>query len=471
MSSPTQIYPSSLEDVNAYLAAIRLASSVRNSMDAQKASVDREKPAVNADSYGRHHPNFPPPPTAEITPGGRGPVPTIEQTSSAHFASNTTKPGFVRPQDHYPPPSHSMSTGTWALVEGHASASTANFSTVADIPTGATLEALKRHHGHFPPPDPPMSAVTGPILEESVDTPADVKLEALEQHHNHFPPPYPAMRTGAGSIFEDTVANTPAGVKLKALEQRHGQFPPPEPPITQALPGKPLLRRTGPIPIAKHHGPGRMTWYVPSDPPPQCQLYVTNTGDNHTFAICPVTRRTTNLLHIRDSAMCEAPTGFDQRLACGQFDGWFVLAFFILFAMIGLAWMKLRKCRTGQLDEENGTATWPRRSNVLTNNPEAKPKPQASKVSINCSVDKLREKVRKAHEHDQRLDDEFGTKRYEPAAWRSTSHRAARAKVVGSVKHDAGPVAALPKLSTDLSAYRPLEPLPPHYESIDRLLT
>lgn len=66
MSSTTEsppaitLYPSTQEDVNAYMAAIRLASSVRNSMDAQKASADNEKAAVKANSYGHYHPNFPP---------------------------------------------------------------------------------------------------------------------------------------------------------------------------------------------------------------------------------------------------------------------------------------------------------------------------------------------------------------------------------------------------------------------------
>ncbi|KAF6240930.1 hypothetical protein HO173_000722 [Letharia columbiana] len=209
MSTPTQtrpvitIYPSPQEDVSAYLAAIRLASSVRNSMDAQKAGVDGEEAAVYADSWGRHHPNFPPPPSP--TPGGREPVQILNETSSADFASNTTKPGFVHPRDRYPSPSRSLST--------------------ADSPTGATLEALKRHHGHFPPPDPPMSTGTGPILEdEAANTPAGVKLEALEQHHGHFPPPDPPMSAGTGPILEDEAANTPTGIKLEALEQHHGIF-------------------------------------------------------------------------------------------------------------------------------------------------------------------------------------------------------------------------------------------------------
>ena len=135
MSSPTQIrpvvtlYPSSQEDANAYMAAIRLASSVRNSMDAQKAGVDNKKAVVNADSYGRHHHNFSRPSPANLTtPGRHDPVSILNETSSTHFASNTAKPGFVHPRDSQPSSSHSMSTGIWILVDAYTSAVAANFS-------------------------------------------------------------------------------------------------------------------------------------------------------------------------------------------------------------------------------------------------------------------------------------------------------------------------------------------------------
>ena len=123
MSSPTQtrpvatLYPSSQEDVNAYMAGIRLASTVRNSMDAQKkAGVDIKEAAVDADSYGRHHHEFPPPTPANLTtPGRHETIPILNETSPAHSASDTTKPGLVSPQDSQPSSRRSMSIGTRTL--------------------------------------------------------------------------------------------------------------------------------------------------------------------------------------------------------------------------------------------------------------------------------------------------------------------------------------------------------------------
>ena len=118
------LLPSSKEQVKAYIAAIRLASSVRNKMDAEKAGTDGEKEqvAVNADSDGRHQPNLlpspPPPPPADLANHeGRKAGPMLNQTSSAHSTSNTTKLGFVRPRDSYKSPSESMETGNWPLCE------------------------------------------------------------------------------------------------------------------------------------------------------------------------------------------------------------------------------------------------------------------------------------------------------------------------------------------------------------------
>lgn len=465
------LQPSTYEDVKAYMAAIRLASSVRNSMDAKKARVDVDKAAINADSYGRHHPNFPPPPSANMEP-----VPILNQTSSAKFASNTTKPGFVHLRDRYPSPSQSVSTGTRSLLDEHASAAAANLSTLDKTPAGATPEPQKPHHGHFPPTDPPMSTFTGPFKDTAAATPAGVKREALEQHHGYFPPPEPPIGSSQGGGRIHHRPFPPPGKPMStdtgplAIEANHGNMLVPNsttnvnPPIgsTPSPPGKPISRRTGPIPIGLNHGPSGI--------PHECQLFVTNTDVNNvTFAVCPVTKLATNPTHnltsrqlrfmdvpnshvltIRNTAMCEAPTGFNQRIACEQFDGWFALAFFILFSMIGLAWMKSRRYRTRQLDEEDGNATWPHLSNVSTDGSEAKPKPQASKVSTNTSEAKMREKLRKAHVEDQRLDEGFSVKQYEPVAWRSASHRAARANVEGSVKHDAGPVGILPTLPAGL---------------------
>lgn len=297
------------------------------------------------------------------------------------------------------------------------------------------------------------------------------------------------MSTGDGPILKDIAADTPDDVKPEALERYHDYFPPPEPPIdsTQAPPGKPISRRTGPIPINVNHGPYGIKWYIPGGPPPQCQIYAANTeANNDTFAVCPVTKRTTDPTHylanrqfhigdlsnsrilaIRDTAMCEAPTGFNQRLACGKFDGWFVLAFFVLFSAIGLAWITLRKPQTRHLDEEHGTATWPRLSKVPTNSPEAKAKPRASKVPTDGSDAKLRANIRKAREEDRRLDGELGANQYESVAWRGASRRASRravrATVEGRVRHDAGPIAVLANSFAEGPAHHPFEPLPARY--------
>ncbi|CAF9938480.1 hypothetical protein IMSHALPRED_000813 [Imshaugia aleurites] len=419
------LYPSHKEVVNSYMASIRLASSIRNSMDAQKAGqkagVVGERAPVNADSYARHRPNFPP-------DGRRNADTAYNKTSSAHSAVDTTQSGSVPSQDRYPSSSQSMSTGIWPLVEIHASAAATNLSTLAYTSIDATIESRMRHHGNRPPPDAPMGTAT----------------------------------------LEDRAAHIPTGLKPGGLGQHHESFPPPEPPIgaTQVPPGEPVSRRTGPTPIDMSQGPSDPKLYVPGGLGPACQLYATNTDiHNVTFAVCPITKRTANpdynltsrqrylddvtnsqTLAIRDTAMCEEPTGFDQRLACGQFDKYFAIAFFVLLYIIVQVWILRRKSRTQQSDEENGTATWPRLSGMSPSSPDAEvePKPRASKVSRNSSEAKLTEKVREAHEEDQGLEEELSAKEYESTAWRSVSHRAARANAEGRVEHDAGPVAVLP---------------------------
>ena len=439
MSSTTQphpvvtLYPSTKEDFNAYMAAIRQASSVRHKRGAQKVG----KPAVNANSYGRHHPNFPPPPPANLKPvpilnqtssASLEPPADLNQTISATLTSNTTKPGFVHPRDGHPPPSHSMSTGSWPLLEEHASAA-ANLYTLANAPTGATPEALKQNHGHLPPPDPSMTTADGPISEDTAaDILADVKPKPLEQHQENIPPPEPLI----GS--------------------------------TQAPPGNPVSERTRPIPIDLNQDPYRS--YVPDGIPPQCQLYVANTDANKdAYTVCPVTKRTTNpiynfagghlhfgkfsnshILATRDTATCDAPTSSHQRLACGKYDAWFVFAFLTLFCIISFAWMRKCMYRTRRLDEEDGDDTWPRPSDVSTYSSEAKSKAQASRVSTNRSESTRRESVRKAHGKDQCVHEERGANHYELVAWRRPSHCAARANVERRVEHDAGPVAVLPGL-------------------------
>ena len=141
----------------------------------------------------------------------------------------------------------------------------------------------------------------------------------------------------------------------------------------------------------------------------------------------------------------------------------------MLFAMIAMIWIKRRNCRTQRLDEENGTATWPRLLTVSTNAARATPKPQASKASTNKAVAKLRENIRKAQEQEGGMDEELGTEQYKMATWRSASRRAVRADVEGIVNHDAGPVGVLPTSLDGLPAEHLFEPVPPRYESIDGL--
>ena len=377
MSPPPQdrpkviLYPSSEEDVSVYLKAIRLASSVRNSMDAQKAGANVSDAAVDADSFGRHRPNFPPPtPASPTTYGVYKPLPILNQTSSAKSSSNTTKSGFVHPRDNDPALSLSRNTGTDPVIEKVA----------ADTPTGVTLKAMEQHYGYFPLPEPIVGA-------------------------------------------------------------------------TPAPPGTTVSNFTEPIPIEQDLGSLPDKLNVPGDSPPHCQLYVTNKDLNTTFVVCHLTKHNDNnnsftrdlasrqvhsdntfnsyILAMRNTAMCEAPTNFGQRVACGEYDGFFALGFFIFLSLIFLAWiMKARKQRTQRLDEENGGATWPGFSHV---------------PSTNSSEAKLKEKLRKAHQEGRHV----GMEQYEPVAWRSSSHHAVRAIVDGQVEHDARPVAKLPDISLE----------------------
>ena len=363
------LYPSPQKDVEAYKAAIRLAASVRNSMDAEKAGVaSGEGVAVEADSYGRHHPS--PPSVDPATAEGPKSVPVLNHTS-ANFNWNITKPGFVPSRDSYPSSSHSVDTGRLLIHEGNTS-TTANVSFLAEA---STLEAIKKNDGN-PPPHPPIGA-------------------------------------------------------------------------TPAPPERSVSRRTEAIPIDLEQGPLPAKLNFTGGALPQCQLYVTNTDVNITFTVCPITKRNSNLTHniesrqlhsgdasnsniltIRNTPMCEAPTGFNQRVACGQYDGYFVLAFFILFSVIGLAWMKIRKQRSQRLDEENIDATWP----------------GTLHVSTNSSAAKLKEIVRKSHQEDHHVNEEPSTEQYETVAWRSKTQRAARTNLQGKVEHDAGPLAVLPTM-------------------------
>ena len=408
------IYPSSQEDVSAYMKAIRLASAVRNSMDAQKAGAAGKDGAINNTSSGHRYPGIPAPAPANLTTPGT--VPTLNQTSSAHFISNITKPGFVSSPVNYPSPSNSTNTGTWLLCEIIVSeAIAANFSTLVKAPTGASIEAEEKHRRYLPPSIPPV-----------------------------------------GTNTEDSAADTHTSVTIEALEEHHGRFPPPKPPIgaTPAPPAKPVSGRAVTMPIRINSDALQAELDVPNGVLPQCQVYATNTDIHTPFAVCPVNKRNGDLSHdltsqrlhsrdashshnlgMRNTAVCEAPTDFHQRLVCGQYNGFFALGF-ILFSIICLAWiLKARKQRTRRFDEENKAAIGPGLTHVLV-------------PSVKNSDAKYLEDVLKAHQDWHHVDGDLGTEQYQPVAWRSSSRRATRANIEGKVEHDAGPVAGLPGIYT-----------------------
>ena len=133
---------------------------------------------------------------------------------------------------------------------------------------------------------------------------------------------------------------------------------------------------------------------------------------------------------IRNTAACEAPTDFHERLDCGQYNACFALSFLILFSIICIAWsLGVRKRRIHRLKEENRAATWPGRTHV----------PSTKDSDANHSKG-----VVKAYQHWSHAGEHLGTEQYEPVAWRCSSYRAARANIGGIVEHDAGPVAGLP---------------------------
>ena len=138
--------------------------------------------------------------------------------------------------------------------------------------------------------------------------------------------------------------------------------------------------------------------------------------------------------------------------------------------MITVIWTRCNNRRTRRLDEEGGSATWPRPLTVSTNAARATPKLQALKASTNKAVAKLRGKVHRAQEQQGGMDEESGTEQYELVVWRSISRRTVRANAEGIVNHDAGPVAELPVSVHELPAEHLFEPVPPRYESIDGIL-
>ena len=182
---------------------------------------------------------------------------------------------------------------------------------------------------------------------------------------------------------------------------------------------------------------------VPNGVLPQCELYATNSDIHTSFAVCPdLTHELasrglhsrddphSHVLAIRNTAVCEAPTDFHERLACGQYNWCLAFSFFMV---IGISWLtytlRVRKQKTFRLDEEDGAATRPGLMHV---------------PSTNSSAAKYREDVLKVHQDRRHAAEIFGTKQYQPVAWRYSCLHAARANIEGRVEHDAGPVAGLP---------------------------
>ena len=244
------------------MVAIRLASAARSSMDAQKAGADGRDNAIDEESSGRHSPDVPAPALANLTAPEA--VPTLNQTSSAHFTSNMSEPVIVRPQDSFPSPSNSTDTGTWLLCQINVSAAvTANLSALAETPTSAALKAKEEHHGH-------VSTLTSPIGIDAKDAAANTStgatLEAEEEDHDDLPPLSPPV----GIYTEDSAADTHTSITIEALEEYHGRFPPPNPPIgaTQAPPAEHVSRRALPMPTELKSDTPRATVDVPNGVPP-----------------------------------------------------------------------------------------------------------------------------------------------------------------------------------------------------------
>lgn len=336
---------------------------------------------------------------------------------------------------------------------------------------------ITKTHGHMivlKPKAPLNDSTYEAILEKNL---LDLYIKALKQHPDSGASPIPINETSNGPVFfhsndtrdDDLIHRANVNLLLfyliaNAPMQNPDHFPQADLPIssgaavvvhnndtgvddsTHATPGDALSIRSEFIPQnLRQHLPYKLR--VPgSRIPPECQVYYTNTGDNHTFLSCPIIKRSdtatldlargqllpanvsnSHVLAIRNTPMCEAPTGTGQRVLCGQYNEWFLLGLVIVLSMFGLAWLKVRFHKKQQADEENAEGpAWPRT------------------ICVNSSEAKLREKVRKTRQGDERLDEKPSTEQYEPAPWRSASHRAARVKFLGSVEHDAGPVAVPP---------------------------
>ena len=135
-------------------------------------------------------------------------------------------------------------------------------------------------------------------------------------------------------------------------------------------------------------------------------------------------------LATRNTAMCEAPLGFQQYAACARLELWIALA--IIFALVVCCFIRIKPRKLGARHCKKGieSTTWPWSLSRSTSRPLGRPK--------NIVPD--------APQEMRDLEEEIGVQQYEPVAWRSSSNRALRANVGGIIEHDGGPVTVLPAI-------------------------
>ena len=110
-SSPVVILPSTQEDVDAYLKAVRLAYSVAHSKIAGKNGVNKDSATMQDDSSDRL-PKTPTSSSTETALAEHDPIPISNRISSANVSSNTTKWGLVQLRELHLATSTSVDTGT-----------------------------------------------------------------------------------------------------------------------------------------------------------------------------------------------------------------------------------------------------------------------------------------------------------------------------------------------------------------------
>ena len=106
-SSPVVVLPSTQEDVDAYLKAIRLAYSV-----AQKKGVNKGNATVQDDSSADRLPETPTSSSTETAHAEHDPVPVSNRISSANVPSDTAKSGLIQLRELHLATSTSVDTGT-----------------------------------------------------------------------------------------------------------------------------------------------------------------------------------------------------------------------------------------------------------------------------------------------------------------------------------------------------------------------